>query len=200
MQKKFLNVTPDDVFVGSPLFPSPSASVASRCFRSVSAQRRHCFENASPPNMIELIQRYRATVCFTAPTAYRVMMRAMERRRRSLVVACGLYPRDETLLPAPVYEEWMKRTGKPMLDGIAPPNASYLLTNRFSDHRPGCTGKPVTGYEARIVDKTARKPRAAKLDGWRARPHGLPLSRRRFVRRPMSSTDESDRRQLLAGR
>jgi 2-aminobenzoate-CoA ligase len=26
-------------------------------------------ENASPPNMIEIIERHRATICVTAPTA-----------------------------------------------------------------------------------------------------------------------------------
>ena len=34
-------------------------------------------EQASPPNMIEIIQKHRATVCFTAPTAYRAMLKAM---------------------------------------------------------------------------------------------------------------------------
>jgi 2-aminobenzoate-CoA ligase len=38
-------------------------------------------ENASPPNMIEIIQKYKATVCFTAPTAYRAMLTAMEQGR-----------------------------------------------------------------------------------------------------------------------
>ena len=27
-----------------------------------------------------------------------------------------------------------------------------FLTNRFDDHRPGCTGRPVAGYQAKIVD------------------------------------------------
>jgi hypothetical protein len=34
-------------------------------------------EQATPPNMVEIIEQLRATVCFTAPTAYRVMLRAM---------------------------------------------------------------------------------------------------------------------------
>ena len=35
-------------------------------------------ENASPPNMVDIIQTYKATVCFTAPTAYRAMLAAMD--------------------------------------------------------------------------------------------------------------------------
>lgn len=55
-------------------------------------------------------------------------------------------------LPAPVYEAWMKKTGKPMLDGIGATEMLHIfITNRFDDHRPACTGKPVTGYEAKII-------------------------------------------------
>ena len=32
-----------------------------------------------------------------------------------------------------------------------------FITNRFDDHRPGCTGKPVTGYEAKIVDDSMQE-------------------------------------------
>nr|MBA3324458.1 AMP-binding protein [Paracoccaceae bacterium] len=56
-------------------------------------------------------------------------------------------------LPAPVYEEWLARTGKPMLDGIGATEMLHIfISNRFGDSRPGCTGRPVTGYEARVVD------------------------------------------------
>jgi 2-aminobenzoate-CoA ligase len=56
-------------------------------------------------------------------------------------------------LPAPVYREWMERTGKPMLDGIGATEMLHIfISNRFDDHRPGCTGRPVTGYRAKIVD------------------------------------------------
>ena len=60
-------------------------------------------------------------------------------------------------LPAPVYDEWIAKTGKPMLDGIGATEMLHIfLTNRFDDHRPGCTGRPVTGYQARIVDGDMR--------------------------------------------
>jgi 2-aminobenzoate-CoA ligase len=55
-------------------------------------------------------------------------------------------------LPAPVYEDWIARTGKPILDGIGATEMLHIfITNRFEDHCAGCTGRPVTGYEARIV-------------------------------------------------
>ena len=107
-------------------------------------------EQASPPNMIDIITEYRATICFTAPTAYRVMLKAME-EGADLSSLRAAVSAGETL-PAPVYDEWIAKTGKPMLDGIGATEMLHIfLTNRFDDHRPGCTGRPVTGYEARIV-------------------------------------------------
>ena len=61
-------------------------------------------------------------------------------------------------LPAPVYAEWMEKTGKPMLDGIGATEMLHIfITNRFSDHRPACTGKPVTGYEVKIIDEQGQE-------------------------------------------
>jgi 2-aminobenzoate-CoA ligase len=105
--------------------------------------------------MVELIERHRATISFTAPTAYRAMMAAMEEgadlSSLRLAVSAG-----ETL-PAPVYDEWARRTGKPILDGIGSTELLHIfITNRIEDRAPGATGRPVGGYEARIVDDDMR--------------------------------------------
>ncbi len=148
--REVLAVTPEDVFVGSPplafTFGLGGLAVFPLRFGAAAA----LLEQASPANMIEIIQDHRATVCFTAPTAYRVMLKAME-EGADLSSLRAAVSAGETL-PAPVYEEWIARTGKPMLDGIGATEMLHIfLTNRFDDHRPGCTGRPVTGYEARIV-------------------------------------------------
>jgi 2-aminobenzoate-CoA ligase len=149
--QEVLGVTPDDIFVGSPplafTFGLGGLAVFPLRFGAASA----LLEQASPLNMVDLIQQHRATVCFTAPTAYRVMLRAME-EGADLSSLRAAVSAGETL-PAPVYDEWMRKTGKPMLDGIGATEMLHIfITNRFDDHRPGCTGRPVTGYEARIVD------------------------------------------------
>ena len=61
-------------------------------------------------------------------------------------------------LPAPVYDAWLKKTKKPMLDGIGATEMLHIfISNRFDDHKAGCTGKPVTGYEAKIVDENMKE-------------------------------------------
>jgi 2-aminobenzoate-CoA ligase len=60
-------------------------------------------------------------------------------------------------LPAPVFEEWCRRTGKPILDGIGSTEMLHIfITNRVDDCVPGATGRPVAGYEAMIVDDDMR--------------------------------------------
>lgn len=148
--REVLAVTPDDIFVGSPplafTFGLGGLAIFPLRFGAAAA----LLEQASPPNMIDIITEHRATICFTAPTAYRVMLKAME-DGADLSSLRAAVSAGETL-PAPVYDEWIARTGKPMLDGIGATEMLHIfLTNRFDDHRPGCTGRPVTGYEARIV-------------------------------------------------
>ncbi|MGN6268593.1 MAG: AMP-binding protein [Sphingomonas sp.] len=148
--KEVLGVTPDDVFVGSPplafTFGLGGLAIFPLRFGAAAA----LLEQASPANMVELIEEHRATISFTAPTAYRAMLAAMDEgadlSSLRLAVSAG-----ETL-PAPVYEEWTRKTGKPILDGIGSTEMLHIfVTNRPDDRAPACTGRAVGGYEARIV-------------------------------------------------
>ncbi|OZA78261.1 MAG: hypothetical protein B7X76_10150 [Azorhizobium sp. 39-67-5] len=57
-------------------------------------------------------------------------------------------------LPAPVYEAWTRKTGKPILDGIGATEMLHVfISNTLADHGPGRTGRPVPGYEAKVVDE-----------------------------------------------
>ena len=148
--REVLGVVPGDVFVGSPplafTFGLGGLAIFPLRFGAAAA----LLEAASPANMIEIIETYRATVCFTAPTAYRVMLKAMA-AGADLSSLRAAVSAGETL-PAPVYEEWIARTGKPMLDGIGATEMLHIfISNRFDDHRPGSTGKPVSGYEAKVI-------------------------------------------------
>jgi len=153
--KEILRVTPDDVFVGSPPLAFTFGLGGLAIFPLRFGAAATLLENASPPNMIDIIQTYKATVCFTAPTAYRVMLAAMD-KGADLSSLRAAVSAGETL-PAPVYERWMEKTGKPMLDGIGTTELLHIfITNRFGDSHPACTGKPVAGYEAKIVDADMR--------------------------------------------
>src|SRR5262249_42501785 len=98
-----------------------------------------------------IIQTYRATISFTAPTAYRAMLSAIDEgadlSSLRLAVSAG-----ETL-PAPVFEDWGRKTRQPILDGIGTTEMLHLfISNRADDAAPNRTGRPVAGYRARVVD------------------------------------------------
>lgn len=160
--KEVLGVTPEDVFIGSPPLAFTFGLGGLAIFPLRFGAAATLLENASPPNMIEIIEKYKATVCFTAPTAYRAMLAAME-EGADLSSLRAAVSAGETL-PKPVYDDWMRKTGKPMLDGIGATEMLHIfISNRFDDHRPACTGKPVTGYEVKVIDETGSEVPAGEI-------------------------------------
>ena len=150
--REVLGVTPDDVFVGSPPLAFTFGLGGLAVFPLRFGAAATLLETASPPNMIEIIEKFKATVCFTAPTAYRAMLQAMD-EGADLSSLRAAVSAGETL-PAPVFHDWKDKTGKPMLDGIGATEMLHIfISNRFDDHKAACTGKPVTGYEAKIIDE-----------------------------------------------
>src|SRR5581483_7743869 len=149
--REVLNVTSDDVFVGSPPLAFTFGLGGLAIFPLRFGATATLLENAAPAEMVKIIETYKATICFTSPTAYRAMMAAMDQgadlSSLRLAVSAG-----ETL-PAPVFEDWMRKTGKTILDGIGSTELLHIfISNRADSAAPGTTGHPVTGYEARIVD------------------------------------------------
>jgi 2-aminobenzoate-CoA ligase len=150
--KEVLGVTPEDVFVGSPPLAFTFGLGGLAIFPLRFAATATLLENAAPPEMIRIIETYKATICFTSPTAYRAMMTAMDQgadlSSLRLAVSAG-----ETL-PAPVFESWTKKTGKTILDGIGSTEMLHIfISNRVGAAAAGTTGTPVAGYEAKIVDE-----------------------------------------------
>ena len=149
--REVLNVTPDDVFVGSPPLAFTFGLGGLAIFPLRFGATATLLENAAPAEMVKIIETYKATICFTSPTAYRAMMAAMDQgadlSSLRLAVSAG-----ETL-PAPVFESWTRKTGKTILDGIGSTEMLHIfITNRVGDAVAGTTGHPVSGYEAKIVD------------------------------------------------
>jgi 2-aminobenzoate-CoA ligase len=154
--KDVLGVTPDDVFVGSPPLAFTFGLGGLAIFPLRFGAAATLLENASPANMVEIIETYSATISLTAPTAYRAMLAALEKgadlSSLRLAISAG-----ETL-PAPIFTDWMEKTGKPILDGIGATEMLHIfISNTLGDLAPASTGKPVRGYQARIVDDAMRE-------------------------------------------
>ncbi|WP_293868184.1 AMP-binding protein [uncultured Alsobacter sp.] len=151
-----LQVRSDDVFVGSPPLAFTFGLGGLAVFPLRFGAAAGLFETVTPPHLLRLIPELRATVCFTAPTAYRAMLAGAQDAEpfASLRVAVAS---GETL-PAPIHEAWTRRTGVPILECIGSTEMLHaFIANRIDDNGPGRTGRPVRGYEARIVDDAMRE-------------------------------------------
>ncbi len=107
----------------------------------------------TPENMLKTISNYRATIAFCAPTCYKMMMRLDENNEYDLSRLRIGVSAGETL-PKTTYERWKAKYGSDLLDGIGSTEMLHIfVTNRPGEVRPGATGKPVPGYEAKVVSE-----------------------------------------------
>ncbi|WP_338662215.1 AMP-binding protein [Pararoseomonas sp. SCSIO 73927] len=122
-------------------------------------------EKAGPDELLQAIEKYRATVCFTAPTAYRVMAQKADAFDLSSLRKC--VSAGETL-PKAIFDAWEKATGLRLMDGIGGTEMLHIyLAAPEETLRPGYTGLPVPGYQAKVVDDDGNEvPRSTA--GWLA--------------------------------
>src|SRR5262249_6956106 len=112
-------------------------------------------EKAAPDDLLAAIARHRATICFTAPTAYRAMLGKLAGHDLSALRKCVS---AGEALPKATFEAWLAATGIKILDGIGATEMLHIFIGSPEEEiRPGATGKPVRGYEARVVDTSGRE-------------------------------------------
>lgn len=107
-------------------------------------------EKLTPDELLPAIETYKATVVFTAPTAYRAVLPHVAKHDISSVRKC--VSAGETL-PKATFEAWKKATGLTILDGIGGTEMMHIfIGSPESKVRGGSTGQPVPGYVAMVVD------------------------------------------------
>jgi 2-aminobenzoate-CoA ligase len=107
-------------------------------------------EKASPDDLLAAIEKFRATIAFTAPTAYRAILARLREHDMSSLRKCVSAGEP---LPKATFEAWLAATGIKILDGIGATEMLHIFIGSPEEEiRPGATGKPVPGYEARVVD------------------------------------------------
>jgi 2-aminobenzoate-CoA ligase len=111
-------------------------------------------ERAGPDDLLPAIAQHRATICFTAPTAYRAMLAKLEGVDVSSLRKCVS---AGEALPKSTFEAWHAATGLKLMDGIGATEMLHIfIAAREDEIRPGATGKPVPGYEAKVIDEEGR--------------------------------------------
>jgi 2-aminobenzoate-CoA ligase len=140
----------DDRFIGSPPIGFTFGLGGLVTFPMRAGATSVLLEAAPPDVLIEAIQEFKPTICFTVPAAYRRMLDAAESFDITSLQKC--VSAGETL-PLPTFEAWEARTGIKIIDGLGSTEMLHIfIAAPIERIRPGATGLPIPGYEAAVLD------------------------------------------------
>jgi 4-hydroxybenzoate-CoA ligase len=115
-------------------------------------------ERPTPQAVLATLRHHRPTIFYAVPSLYAALLAQPNigpgagSDRLRLCISAG------EPLPAHLGERWHEVVGVNVLDGIGSTEMlQTFLSNRPGDVRYGSTGKPVPGYEVKIVDETGRE-------------------------------------------
>ncbi len=149
-----LRASRDDVFIGSPPLAFTFGLGGLLLFPLSIGASTVLLEKTTPDLLVDAIEQYRPTVCFTAPTSYRAMAPRVAGRHVSSLRKCVS---AAEALSAATRAQWKDATGIDIIDGIGTTELLHIfLSHADDDVRPGATGKPVPGYTVCVVDDRIR--------------------------------------------
>jgi benzoate-CoA ligase family protein len=111
-----------------------------------------------PDRVFEAVERFRPTLFFSVPTLYNAMLRSPGAERRDLSSVRLCVSAAESL-PADIWRRWHDAYGLTILDGIGSTEMLHIFcSNTLSELQPGSSGKPVPGYELKLLDEQLASP------------------------------------------
>jgi 2-aminobenzoate-CoA ligase len=146
-----LQIAPDDIVIGTPPLAFTFGLGGLLLFPMRVGAAGVLLEKLTPETLLAAIEKYRASVCFTAPTFYRQMA--------PLAAKYDVASLNKTVsageaLPLPTRDAWQAATGLQMIDGIGATEILHIFISAAGDAiRPGATGKPIPGYRACLLDE-----------------------------------------------
>ncbi|MBM6621992.1 AMP-binding protein [Micrococcaceae bacterium RIT802] len=148
--RHLLEPTPDDVFAGSPPLAFTFGLGGLVVFPLYFGASALLTERAAPVELAERAAEAGATVLFTAPTAYRAIIKAGRAdllSRLRLGVSAGEHLSQQT------WEAVEEASGLRLVDGIGATEMLHVFISAAGDDiHPGAVGVPVPGYRATILD------------------------------------------------
>ncbi|WP_406391431.1 AMP-binding protein [Streptomyces sp. NBC_00887] len=145
-----LRPCPDDVFTGSPPLGFTFGLGGLVVFPLRAGASSLLLEQAGPKQLLPALAAHRVSVLFTAPTAYRLMLDELDGHDLSALRRCVSAGEN---LPAATWQSWHERTGLRIINGIGATELLHIFISAADEAiRPGTTGTPVPGWQARVVD------------------------------------------------
>jgi benzoate-CoA ligase len=110
-------------------------------------------ERPTPASVIARLRTHRPTIFYGVPTLYAALLASAELPAATQLALRRCVSAGEAL-PEEIGRRWRERIGVDILDGIGSTEMLHIfLSNRPGEVRYGTLGKPVPGYELRILDE-----------------------------------------------
>ena len=110
-------------------------------------------ERPTPAAVFKRLKEHRPTIFYGVPTLYGALLAHAERPSKG-DLALRVCTSAGEALPAELGQRWTEQFGVEILDGIGSTEMLHIfISNRPGEVRYGTTGKPVPGYEIRLVDE-----------------------------------------------
>ncbi|MDX3853354.1 AMP-binding protein [Streptomyces sp. AK02-01A] len=150
--RQVLRPEPDDLFAGSPPLGFTFGLGGLLIFPMRAGASALLLEQAHPRALLAAIAEHRVSVLFTAPTAYRLMLDEAGAYDISSLRRCVSAGEN---LAAETWHAWRERTGLKIINGIGATELLHIFLSAADEAiRPGTTGVPVPGWQARVVDRS----------------------------------------------
>ena len=118
-------------------------------------------ERGTPEAVLQTIEKYKATVCFSTPSGYKLMLDAARNYDLSSLREC--VAGGEPLAPA-TFNEWKDITGVDMINGLGISELLHIfIASSGDDIKPGAIGKAVPGFQVRVVDEDMNDVKAGEI-------------------------------------
>jgi 4-hydroxybenzoate-CoA ligase len=115
-------------------------------------------DRPTPDAVLSALRRHRPSIFYAVPSLYAALLAHPDigpgagSDRLRLCISAG------EVLPANLGERWCAVVGVEILDGLGSTEMlQTFISNRPGDVRFGSTGKPVPGYDVKIVDESGRE-------------------------------------------
>ncbi|WP_315827954.1 MULTISPECIES: benzoate-CoA ligase family protein [unclassified Bradyrhizobium] len=114
-------------------------------------------ERPTPALMFKLLNRYNPTIFYGVPTLFAAMLHDESLRHEKAGSALRICTSAGEALPESVGNAWKARFGVDILDGVGSTELLHIfLSNVPGDIKYGSSGRPVPGYQVRLVNEAGQ--------------------------------------------
>ncbi|KLU24461.1 2-aminobenzoate-CoA ligase [Caballeronia mineralivorans PML1(12)] len=156
-----LKPTANDIFCGTPPLAFTFGLGGLLCFPLRAGASAVLIERLTPETLLQVVERFRATIMFTAPTFYRQMAGLASRFDLSSLrksVSAG------EALPDSTRKLWRQATGLQMIDGIGSTEMIHIfISSADAETRDRAIGRAVPGYVVQAVDNDMQPVPAGEI-------------------------------------